>query len=343
MRRYALATGQARGRREGRLGHRCTFGSPSNGTLPRHRRQRGRAHASCASYDVTAGQAAGAAQAARRRASPAVSFSRSEKRHGVLRSTATARRATSTSTTSAQGAPARLTDVAAARRSTPADLVDTEVVRFKSFDGMAIPNILYKPHQATAERQGARARLGARRPRRADAQAATAPSSSTSSTTATWCWASTTAAAPATARRSSPRTTRSTAASRSGTASRRRSTSRACPTWTRDRIGIIGGSYGGYMVLAALAFQPDEFDVGVDIFGVSNWLRTLESIPPWWEAQREALYQEIGDPATAGGDAARRSRPLFHARQDPQAAARAPGRQRPARHQGRSRTTSSRR
>ena len=44
------------------------------------------------------------------------------------------------------------------------------------------------------------------------------------------------------------------------------------------RIGIIGGSYGGYMVLAALAFKPDEFDVGVDIFGVTNWVRTLESI-----------------------------------------------------------------
>ena len=47
-----------------------------------------------------------------------------------------------------------------------------------------------------------------------------------------------------------------------------------------DRIGIIGGSYGGYMTLAALTFQPDVFTVGVDIFGVSNWVRTLESIPP---------------------------------------------------------------
>jgi dipeptidyl aminopeptidase/acylaminoacyl peptidase len=65
-----------------------------------------------------------------------------------------------------------------------------------------------------------------------------------------------------------------------------------------DRIGIMGGSYGGYMVLAALAFQPEEFKVGVDIFGVSNWLRTLESIPPYWESFREALYQEIGNPET---------------------------------------------
>ncbi len=64
-----------------------------------------------------------------------------------------------------------------------------------------------------------------------------------------------------------------------------------------DRIGIIGGSYGGYMVLAALAFRPDAFAIGVDIFGVSNWVRTMESIPPWWEAMREALYKEIGDPS----------------------------------------------
>ena len=33
------------------------------------------------------------------------------------------------------------------------------------------------------------------------------------------------------------------------------------------------------MVLAALAFQPEEFKVGVDLFGVANWIRTLESIP----------------------------------------------------------------
>jgi dipeptidyl aminopeptidase/acylaminoacyl peptidase len=63
-----------------------------------------------------------------------------------------------------------------------------------------------------------------------------------------------------------------------------------------DRIGILGGSYGGYMTLAALAFQPDEFVCGVDIFGVANWIRTLENIPPYWESFRLALYNEIGDP-----------------------------------------------
>lgn len=62
------------------------------------------------------------------------------------------------------------------------------------------------------------------------------------------------------------------------------------------RIGIIGGSYGGYMVLAALAFRPDEFAVGVDLFGVANWLRVLKSIPPYWETMRQAIYVEMGDP-----------------------------------------------
>jgi len=79
-----------------------------------------------------------------------------------------------------------------------------------------------------------------------------------------------------------------------------------------DAMGILGGSYGGYMVAAALAFEPEAFDVGVNVFGVTNWVRTLDSIPPWWEAFREALYDEMGDPAT-DGERHRRISPLFHA------------------------------
>jgi dipeptidyl aminopeptidase/acylaminoacyl peptidase len=80
------------------------------------------------------------------------------------------------------------------------------------------------------------------------------------------------------------------------------------------RIGIIGGSYGGYMVLAALAFRPTEFAAGVDLFGVSNWLRTLESIPAWWGAERDALYKELGDPKV-DADYLKKISPLFHADQ----------------------------
>jgi len=79
-----------------------------------------------------------------------------------------------------------------------------------------------------------------------------------------------------------------------------------------EKIGIIGGSYGGYMTMAALTFTPEEFDVGVNLFGVTNWIRTLRSIPPWWEAQKEALYLELGDPNSADSVRLRKISPLFH-------------------------------
>ncbi len=85
------------------------------------------------------------------------------------------------------------------------------------------------------------------------------------------------------------------------------------PEVDTGKIGIIGGSYGGYMVMAALAFAPDAFDVGVNIFGVTNWLRTLKSIPPYWESFRKALYDEMGDPFTADSVRLYNISPLFHA------------------------------
>lgn len=63
-----------------------------------------------------------------------------------------------------------------------------------------------------------------------------------------------------------------------------------------DRIGIIGDSYGGYLVLAALTFHPDEFAVGVDMFGISNWFNVLNNIPSYWETRKTALYNEMGHP-----------------------------------------------
>ena len=79
-----------------------------------------------------------------------------------------------------------------------------------------------------------------------------------------------------------------------------------------SKVGIIGGSYGGYMVMAALAFEPEAFDVGVNIFGVTNWLRTLKSIPPYWESFRKALYDELGDPTTEDSVRLYEISPLFH-------------------------------
>lgn len=79
-----------------------------------------------------------------------------------------------------------------------------------------------------------------------------------------------------------------------------------------NSIGIYGGSYGGCMVLGALAFHPEEFKVGVNLFGVANWLRTLKSIPPYWEAYREAFYDEIGDPYTSDSIRLKKISPLFN-------------------------------
>lgn len=80
-----------------------------------------------------------------------------------------------------------------------------------------------------------------------------------------------------------------------------------------SKIGIIGGSYGGYMTLAALCFEPNEFKTGVDLFGVANWLRTLKEVPPYWESFKKALYEEIGDPNTADTVRLKKFSPLLNA------------------------------
>ncbi|MBV1923878.1 MAG: S9 family peptidase [Flavobacteriaceae bacterium] len=79
-----------------------------------------------------------------------------------------------------------------------------------------------------------------------------------------------------------------------------------------EKIGILGGSYGGYMTMAALTYAPEEFEVGVNLFGVTNWMRTLKSIPPWWESFKEALYTEMGNPHTADSIRLKQISPLFH-------------------------------
>jgi len=79
-----------------------------------------------------------------------------------------------------------------------------------------------------------------------------------------------------------------------------------------SRIGIIGASYGGYMVLAALAFHPREFAVGVDLFGNSNWLTTLASFPPYWSKSLGDYHKKVGDPKT-DAEMLREISPLFKA------------------------------
>ncbi len=80
------------------------------------------------------------------------------------------------------------------------------------------------------------------------------------------------------------------------------------------RIGIMGGSYGGYATLAGLTFTPDLYAAGVDIVGPSNIITLLDSIPPYWGPVRKIFLLRVGDPA----DPEDRKRleaqsPFFHA------------------------------
>ena len=69
------------------------------------------------------------------------------------------------------------------------------------------------------------------------------------------------------------------------------------------KIGIMGGSYGGYATLAGVAFTPDVYAAGVSIVGPSNLITLLESIPPYWEQIRKLFYERMGDPNTPEGKA----------------------------------------
>ena len=64
----------------------------------------------------------------------------------------------------------------------------------------------------------------------------------------------------------------------------------------KKRLGIYGGSYGGYATLSALAFRPKVFACGVDYVGVSNLFTFMNTIPPYWETFRELMYKRIGNP-----------------------------------------------
>ena len=192
-------------------------------------------------------------------------------------------------------------------------LVEAQVVRFRSFDGMLIPAIYYKPHEASAENKVpaivyVHGGPGGQTMRGYNAQIQYLVNHGY-------------AVLGINNRGSS-------GYGKTFFAAANRKHGRE-PLWDcveaktylaslgyidHERIGIMGGSYGGYMTLAALAFRPEVFKVGVDIFGVSNWLRTLESIPLYWESVRKAIYHEIGDPVK-DIDFLVATSPLFHAKE----------------------------
>jgi dipeptidyl aminopeptidase/acylaminoacyl peptidase len=69
------------------------------------------------------------------------------------------------------------------------------------------------------------------------------------------------------------------------------------------RVGIMGGSYGGYATLAGVTFTPDTYAAAVAIVAPSNLNTLLASIPPYWESIRKTFYERMGDPNTPEGKA----------------------------------------
>lgn len=80
------------------------------------------------------------------------------------------------------------------------------------------------------------------------------------------------------------------------------------------RVGIMGGSYGGYATLAGVTYTPDLYAAAVAIVAPSNLITLLESIPPYWEAGRIIFYERMGNPNTPEGKAfLLKQSPLTHA------------------------------
>ena len=196
----------------------------------------------------------------------------------------------------------------------PSDLVNAEVIRYKSFDGLEIPAILYKPHQASKLNKvpalvwvhggpGGQSRVGYRALIQYlvnHGYAILAVNNRGSSGYGKTFYAL-------------------------DDQNHGEGDLQDCiwgKKWLQDqdyinsnKIGIIGGSYGGFMTMAAMTFEPEEFKVGVNIYGVTNWIRTLRSIPAYWESTRKSqFYNEMGDPYTEDSLRLYNISPLFHAK-----------------------------
>lgn len=78
------------------------------------------------------------------------------------------------------------------------------------------------------------------------------------------------------------------------------------------KVGIYGGSYGGYATLAGLAFTPELYACGVDYVGVSNLFTFMKTIPPYWEPFRKMMYEMVGNPEVDSALFVAGS-PVFHA------------------------------
>jgi len=79
------------------------------------------------------------------------------------------------------------------------------------------------------------------------------------------------------------------------------------------RVGIYGGSYGGYATLAGLTFTPDLYAAGVDYVGVANLFTFIKAFPPYWKPYLEMVYEMVGHPEK-DKDLLTAASPVFHSK-----------------------------
>lgn len=72
----------------------------------------------------------------------------------------------------------------------------------------------------------------------------------------------------------------------------------------REKVAIMGGSYGGYATLVGLTYTPDVFACGVDIVGPSSLVTLLENVPPYWIPFMPVMNVRVGEAETEEGRAA---------------------------------------
>ncbi len=82
----------------------------------------------------------------------------------------------------------------------------------------------------------------------------------------------------------------------------------------REKVAIMGWSYGGYSAFVGATFSPDVFCCSIPVVGITELITLLENTPPYWTAFLEQFYRRYADPRTEEGRAFLRSRsPLYKA------------------------------
>ena len=67
------------------------------------------------------------------------------------------------------------------------------------------------------------------------------------------------------------------------------------------RVAIYGGSYGGYSALVGVTFTPEKFACAIDLFGISNLVTLMNTVPPYWKPWQAVWKVRMGDYTSEAG------------------------------------------